>query len=250
MPDCPTTLILVGHGTRNEPGISEFHAVARWVAERLPGWPVEPAFLELAQPSLSDSLRRATEAGAQQVVVAPLLLFAAGHAKRDLPHAIAAALEGHRELEVRLAPHLGCHPALLELSALRYADSLANRPLVRASDTLLLMVGRGSRDPTANSEMAMFSRLRCEAEGVGWGETCFAALAEPSLERALAIVGRMPFRRVVIQPHLLFQGELLASIRHTVEVGVRRWPGIEWVLTSHLGSHPLLAEAIVARVTG
>ena len=49
------------------------------------------------------------------------------------------------------------------------------------TDTLLLMIGRGSHDASANAEAWQFARLRWEAEPVGWLEIGYAAMTEPSL---------------------------------------------------------------------
>jgi sirohydrochlorin ferrochelatase len=118
-------------------------------------------------------------------------------------------------------------------------------PAVPSAETLLLMVGRGSHDPDANGEMARFARLRAEKLPVGWLEVCFTAMAEPSLSRALELVAALPLARIVVQPHLLFRGELLERVRATVDNWGRQFPDREWIVTSHLGSHPLLCEAVL-----
>lgn len=243
-------LLIVGHGTRNPAGIAEFQETVECVARRLPHAIVEGGFLELAEPTIAAAYDRAIERGARQIAAAPLVLFAAGHAKQDIPAALAAAASKHGLPIPRQLPHLGCHPAIIQLSVHRYDEAVAQLPGMADSQTLLLMVGRGSTDAQANSEMARFARLRWEAHHVGWHEICFAALTEPRLDRAMAMCARLPFRRVLVQPHLLFQGELLRGIRHTVQMLSRRWPDAEWVVTEHLGPDELLIEAIVEEVRG
>ena len=83
----------------------------------------------------------------------PLLLFAAAHAKHDIPAAVQLAATAFPELTTHQLPHLACHPLLLELSALRYRQSLADaekagQKAIAASDTLLVLIGRGSLDET------------------------------------------------------------------------------------------------------
>lgn len=243
-------LLVVGHGTRDPAGIAEFQETVERVARRLPHAIVEGGFLELATPTIAAAYDRAIERGARQIAAAPLVLFAAGHAKQDIPAVLAAAASKHGLPIPRQLPHLGCHPAIVRLSVQRYDEAVAQLSGIADSHTLLLMVGRGSTDSQANSEMARFARLRWEARRIGWYESCFTALTEPSLERAMAMCARLPFRRVVVQPHLLFQGELLHSIRHTIETQSRRWPDIEWVATEHLGPDELLVDAVVEEVRG
>ncbi len=126
-------LLLVGHGTRDARGLAEFQTIARRVAEVADGFLVEACYLELAEPSIATAMRRLLERGVRRVTVAPLLLFAAGHAKRDIPGAVEAArAEGGRrkaegggkkfgaegnELVVDYVGALECHEKIVELSA-------------------------------------------------------------------------------------------------------------------------------------
>ncbi|HEV7221142.1 MAG TPA: sirohydrochlorin chelatase [Pirellulales bacterium] len=242
-------LLIVGHGTRDPEGRAEFLATARAIAAQSPGAIVEPCFLELAEPTIASAVGRLVERGADEnLTVVPLLLFAAGHAKIDLPAAAAEAAAKYPKLQVRQAAPLGCHPALVELSKRRYLEAVKNLPGAADNETLLLVVGRGSRDASANAELARFARLRFEACAAGWLETCFAAMAEPSLERALPLVARLPFGRVAVQPHLLFRGELLSRIRQTVEGFAAEQRHMEWLIAPHLGPDRLVAEAALAAI--
>ena len=64
-------------------------SVADLVGESLPGVPVALGFLEVIGPTIAEALAQLAAAGCRTVVAAPLLLFEAGHAKRDVPEAIA-----------------------------------------------------------------------------------------------------------------------------------------------------------------
>lgn len=243
----PSGLLIVGHGTRDAAGQAEFLALAQTVASICGPWVVEPCFLELAEPTISAGIARLIERGvAERITVAPLLLFAAGHAKSDIPQAVAREAAKHAGLRLRQTAHLGVHPALIELSKRRYEETLGGLAPRAEGETLLVFVGRGSRDATANAELAQFARLRWEARPTGWLQTCYAAMAEPSLDRALEFAVRLPFRRVIVQPHLLFRGELLSRIAQTVTAFAAEHPQIEWAVTPHLGPDRLVAEALAA----
>lgn len=238
-------LLIVGHGTREPAGLAEFHELFKLVARQAGDRVVESCFLELAEPTIAEGVRRAVERGVRRLTVLPLLLFSAGHAKRDIPAALAAQLASYPGLEIHQARPLESHPAIIELSVIRYRAAIANLSPTPDSETLLLMVGRGSHDPEANAEMARFARLRWEREPVGWLEIGFLAMAEPSLERALQLVSEMPFSRVVVQPHLLFRGRLLSEVWNAVERIRHSSPQMEWVVTEHLGPQSLLAQAVI-----
>jgi sirohydrochlorin cobaltochelatase len=235
-----TALVIIGHGTRDPQGVAEFRELVAKVAAAAPEWIVEPCFLELAEPDVALGLDRAVERGATEIVAFPLLLFAAGHAKRDVPELLTEASRRHPSVSFRQAPHLGCHADLIDLSVQRFRE--CDPPA--AESTLLLLIGRGSYDLTTNAEMAQFARLRWEAERTAWYEVGFTAMAEPGLDRAIAVAGGMPFSHVVVQPHLLFAGELLERINVALEQAATRFPEKSWSLTPHLGPSDLLVSAV------
>src|SRR6185437_8531830 len=149
----------------------------------------------LAEPSIEQGVARLIERGVRRIVVQPLLLFSAGHAQRDIPQAVQVAIEkvtarrSAPKLEsaplVSQVPVLGCHPQLVELSSRRYCEARSRLDAARkvpSAETLLLMVGRGSLDAAANAEFARFARLRYEHERPGGLETCFVAMAHPTLD--------------------------------------------------------------------
>ncbi len=240
-------LLLVGHGTRDTRGQREFAETASGVAKRLPGIPVAHGFLELATPTIGEALGKLARNGIKGLTIAPMLLVDAGHAKRDIPRAVALAAEPFRELTYRVSRPYGCHESILELSARRFDEALAELPKRKAADTALVIVGRGSRDPETPGEMRYFGELRQERVGVGAVRIGFLAMAEPSLGDALSEAGASGARRVVVQPHLLFHGELVARISSEVDRCRSLYPKIEWVVTQHLGPHELLVDATIER---
>jgi sirohydrochlorin cobaltochelatase len=179
---------------------------------------VEPAFLEMQQPDIRAAVGRLLDRGIARLVTVPLLLFAAGHAKRDIPFAVHSALRlksaGH--IEHFQAPHLGCHPALVELSQRRMQEATEDCVNhVEPSKMCLLLVGRGSTDDSATAEMHHFAQMRqaiCDLKT----EVAFLAMARPLLSDQLRHVDCQGYRRVIVQPHLLFDGELVESINQQV----------------------------------
>lgn len=251
--------MLIGHGTRQSAGREEFLEAVELVRRRLPQKNIEPAFLELCEPDIPTAMSRLVSAGATRIVAHPVLLFAAGHARRDIPEALAVAASQHPHVEVRQAPHLGCHPALIELSKQRFLEAFAECDVqapgsaetpagVPAPSRRVgwLMVGRGSSDASALAEMQAFVDLRLRQTPVFRAETCFLAVAQPRLEEAIERMAESDATHVVVQPHLLFFGELMAHVRAAVEAAQRRGDKV-WRAADHLGPAPQLVEAICGR---
>jgi sirohydrochlorin ferrochelatase len=247
-----TAILLIGHGTRDAAGIDEFLELARMLSERMTPIAVFHCFLELAEPTIGEAVLAAVDAGARDIVAMPVLLFAAGHAKSDIPSALASAVNriaGERgiEVSVRQTEVLECHPKLLELSALRFDEAISSETELPAATTCLVMVGRGSFDAEAIAAMHRFTALRAEASPVHHAEAAFIAMATPKYGDALRGVATKGFARVVVQPHLLFAGELLKELQYCVAALTKEFPGTQWMLTSHLGPHALLTDALESK---
>jgi sirohydrochlorin cobaltochelatase len=244
-----TGLLLVGHGTREAVGVEEFLQTAAQVAELAGATPVEPCFLEFAEPTIAEGFQRLVERSATRIVVVPVLLFAAGHARRDIPLAVAEVSSKFPHVEVTQAAHLGCHANLLELSSLRYQSALIGAEELVGDATTLVLVGRGSHDADATAEMHRFASLRGETRErqAARVEVGFVAMATPRFTDVLEAAAQAPARRVVIQPHLLFGGVLLDRIAHTAAEFAARYPSQQWLAAPHLGPHPLVAAAILSR---
>lgn len=254
MPETPTRdafrsrsdvgVLVVGHGTRSEQGCREFLDVVAMLARRLSPLPVEAGFLEIAEPSLEKAIDLLAKKDLENIVVAPLLLFAAGHAKQDIPNRVHRTIESLRMISpVQMAP-LGRAAPIVELSHRRYQRAVDVRSYVPPSQTALLLVGRGSRDEEASAEMRAFSKERAALTDFARVETCFLAMAEPSLEESIEQLGASGFARIVVQPHLLFHGELMQRLALTTEEASIHSPSTEWVIADYLGPHILIVDAV------
>ncbi len=246
-------ILLVGHGTRDAAGVEELLTTARRVAQTRPEAAVEPCFLELADPPIAVAAARLAQRGANAIVVMPLLLLAAGHAKRDVPRAVAAALAPFPQITSTQAGHLGCHPAILQQSATRFYEAIRDHTRSRFGEpsrpeTALVLVGRGSYDDDANREMHQFARLAPQSASVAEVAVCFFAMAQPSLEETLENIAAIRYPRVVVQPHLLFDGFLLAGIRAAVAVCAAKHPVTQWITADRLGPTAQVSHAIWERI--
>jgi sirohydrochlorin cobaltochelatase len=243
-------LLVVGHGTADSVGAAETHRVAELVGESLPGVPVALGFLEVIGPTIAESLARLAAAGCRTVVAAPLLLFEAGHAKRDVPEAIAEPAAALGVSVVRAGP-LGCHPAIVELARWRRAEACAGREPVAPATTALVMVGRGSSDPTAPAQLAELTEMTLSAESRPRRVLAgFVAAARPTVPEALARAGEPSdgeIRRIIVQPHLLFRGHVEEQVEAAVAAARAARPGLEWLTVPRLGPDPLVVRAVVER---
>src|SRR3712207_5595023 len=107
-------LLVVGHGRRDPRGAEEFHELISLIRAREPVLRVEGGFIELSRPPISECVNRLVEGGSREICAVPLMLFAAGHAKGDIPATLVREKRDHPEVSFRYGRALGIRPELLE----------------------------------------------------------------------------------------------------------------------------------------
>ncbi|MDN3357456.1 sirohydrochlorin chelatase [Actinomadura sp. DC4] len=234
-----TPLLLVGHGTRDEAGVAEFARFAERLRARLPV-DVAGGFIELSPPPLTDAVAELYAAGHRHVAAVPLVLVAAGHAKGDMPAALARERERHPGLTYAYGRPLGPHPTLLALLEERL-DAVLDR--ADRADTAVLLVGRGSTDPDANAEVCKAARLLWEGRGLAMVETAFVSLARPGVPEGLERCRLLGAERIVVLPYFLFPGVL----PDRVVAEARSYEGAEVRCAEVIGDCDGLADLVVER---
>lgn len=240
-------MLLVGHGTRDDRGVAEFLQLAQMVTSRLPDVAVEAGFLELASPTISDALQRLVDRGVNDVVVVPLLLFAAGHAKQDIPNEVGNAAASFCHLKVRQAEPLGCHKQILAASAERFFASLQCTGDASVADVALVMASRGSSDSAAIAHVHHLSKLRCELTPVADCRVGFMAVAQPTIGEALQSAEESDCETIVVQPHLLFHGKVFQDLQAKLAEAQARATNKRLVLAKYLGPCEEVAIAAIER---
>jgi sirohydrochlorin ferrochelatase len=111
----PLAVIVVDHGSRRSEANESLESFVRSCGHRLAYPIVEPAHMELAEPSIATAFDRCVEAGAATVVVAPYFLGPGSHWDRDIPELAAAAAARHPDVRWLVAAPLGPDPRLMDL---------------------------------------------------------------------------------------------------------------------------------------
>ena len=245
----PTRGVMVcGHGSRSGAAVAEFAKVAEGLRGRFGDWPVEHGYLEFANPVIRDGLDALRAKGCDEILAVPGMLFAAAHAKNDIPTVLNTYAAEHG-IRVRYGRELGVDPKMIAAAADRVRAALeAAGGDVPLHETCLVVIGRGASDPDANSNVAKITRMLWEGMGFGWAETGYSGVTFPLVEPCLERVARLGFRRVVVFPYFLFAGILIDRIRgFTGEVAARH-PQIEWVEAGYLNDHPQVIATFEQRV--
>lgn len=242
-------VMVCGHGSRDPEAVEEFEAVARGIMQRVPQFPAEYGFLEFARPIIREGLDRLRERGIGRVLAVPGMLFAAGHAKDDIPSVLNAYQREHPGLIINYGRELAVDLKLLRAAAdrIEQAERIIARKVARA-DTLLLVVGRGTSDPDANSNISKVARMLWEGMGFGWAEVCYSGVAFPLVGPGLEHAARLGYRRIIVFPYFLFTGILVKRIHAIADEMAERYPEIEFLKAPYLGDHPLVLDSFAERV--
>ena len=241
--------MVCGHGSRDTGAVEEFQAVAQGLKERLPQYETDWGFLEFATPVIRTGLDALRAKGIRKVLAVPGMLFAAGHAKNDIPSVLNAYQTQNPELEISYARELGIDLKLIRAAGERVEDALQKAgDGVSREDTLLVVVGRGASDPDANSNVAKVTRMLWEGLGLGWAETAYSGVTFPLVEPGLEHATRLGYKRIVVFPYFLFTGILVQRIYHYTDIVAAKHPEIEFIKASYLNDHPLVLDAFAERV--
>jgi sirohydrochlorin cobaltochelatase len=238
--------MICGHGSRNRFAVAEFAHLARQLEERLHPVPVAHGYLEFARPILREGLERLQKEGVRHILALPAMLFAAGHAKNDIPSVLNtfAAATG---LRIDYGRELGVDLGMIQAAGARIRgcleeansqDRREGKEPVPNHDTLLVVVGRGSSDPDANSNVAKVTRMLVEGFGFGWGETLYSGVTFPLVEPGLRQVLKLGYRRVVVFPYFLFSGVLVSRIVQHSNAVAAEHPEVQMLHAPYLGDHP------------
>jgi sirohydrochlorin cobaltochelatase len=244
-----TAVFVCGHGSRDPDAIREFELVAKGIRQRLPDYDVETGYLEFARPIIHEGLKKLVDRGANRILAVPGMLFAAAHVKNDLPWELNSFTAANPGIRIAFGRELAIEPKLLTASAERIGQALERAGgAVPRAETLLVVVGRGTNDPDANSNVSKVARMLWEGMGFGWAETAYSGVAHPRVGAALERAVKLGFRRIVVFPYFLFTGILVKRIYVETDAAAARHPEVEFVKADYLRDHALVLDSFAERV--
>lgn len=108
-------VIIVDHGSRRDESNQLLLKVADALRDASGLRIVEPAHMELAEPSIQTAFDRAVEQGASWVVVHPYFLSPGRHWHQDIPRLTREAARKHANTRYLVTAPLGLHPLMLQI---------------------------------------------------------------------------------------------------------------------------------------
>ncbi len=241
-------LCLLGHGSRDPDGIEEFLILWQKLRERKFCQITEAGFLEFAKPTVAEALSTCRSNGIKNIIILPSILFSGEHTQRDIPNAIREIFQYHPEINLIFSEPLGTQPEIMKVCQERIeeGEKSSNKPILR-SETLLMVVGHGSRDTDFNSQVKKnLSRLGTK---LGFGKTVirFAGASQHSLEYMRQNFNPQKFHRVILLPFFLFTGLWVKRVRALADTFKEKHPDIEFLKAPCLNHHDMIVDALIQR---
>ena len=248
-----TGIMICGHGSRNQNAAKEFPTLSEGLKERYPEYAIEYGYLEFCNPVIHSGLDRLKERGIKRVLAVPGMLFAAGHAKNDIPSVLNTYQAANLEMSIEYGSELGVDLKMIKAASHRIEEAIVdadkeNGKAVSRHETLLMVVGRGSSDPDANSNVSKITRMLWEGMGFGWAETCYSGVTFPLVEPGLEHAAKLGYKRIIVFPYFLFTGVLIKRIFNYTDDVAARHPNVEFVKAGYLSNHPLVLDTFEDRL--
>ncbi len=240
-------IVLCGHGSRDPQAVKEFINVVDKIKSRIPNIPVTFGFLEFNRPIITEALDQLINLGVERVIALPAMLFAAGHTKNDIP-AVLNKYSAENGVPIQYGRELGLNSLMIGAAGARLKEVIDSNPIFPISETLLVVAGRGSSDPDANSNVCKITRMLVEGLGFGWGETVFSGVTFPLVDPGLRHVLKLGFKRVILLPYFLFSGVLVSRVRdHSLRVSNDN-PDVQFLNASYLSDQDFVIETFMERI--
>ncbi|MEM0898403.1 MAG: sirohydrochlorin chelatase [Pseudomonadota bacterium] len=243
-------ILICGHGSRAKSAEEEFALLAKGLRARYPGLPVEYGFLEYSAPNIHMALDDLREAGVTEIDAVPGMLFAATHAKNDIPSVLTTYAEKHPHLTINYGRELGLHPQMIAAFQARIVEALSVDHVHAGDlyDTMLVVVGRGTSDTLANAEAAKLTRIVTENLGFGWAETVYSGVTYPSVGRGLEVALKLGYQRIVVAPYFLFSGRLIDRIYGYIDRVAETAPTVQFLKAHYLADQAHVIDTFVERI--
>ena len=119
-------IVIVDHGSRREESNRMLLELVALFRHRGGYTIVEPAHMELAEPSLATAYARCVQQGAELVVIHPYFLLPGRHGRVDIPRLAAAAAAEHPGTRFLVTEPLGLHPLMADVIRERIEECLAD----------------------------------------------------------------------------------------------------------------------------
>jgi len=119
-------ILLVAHGSRRPESNAEVFELARQLKSdsSINADIVGAAFLDIAEPSIPEGIRKCVDLGATSITLLPYFLNSGRHVISDIPEIVSNIRKEIPQVSIKIAPHLGESGLMTDL-LMRILQSMA-----------------------------------------------------------------------------------------------------------------------------
>lgn len=234
-------VLYVSHGSRRKEATEEARHFLQTVHQQIEVSLFEICFLELAEPDVLEGIERLVKKGAVKIAVLPVLLLSAGHYFKDIPEELDKAKARYPHIEISYGEPLGVQETIVDV----LVDRIRQLDATIDTETNILLVGRGSRDPDTKISIEKIASMLAEKTGVPLVDTCYLAALSPRFEEGLEASLKKKGKTIVV-PYLWFTGILVQSMEQKIQEAQE--DGYDVRLASYLNDHPNMIHSTMVRV--
>jgi sirohydrochlorin ferrochelatase len=193
------------------------------------------------------AVERLYQKGVRTIYALPVILFAGAHAKNDIPYELNTLQSYYPDLTIKMGKHIGVSSFLLELAKKRIEEAATPLPKLDRKECGLMVIGRGTTDPDANSDVHKLASMLWEGMGFGFTMVAYSGTAYPSIKEALPMFDKLGFKRTYVIPFFFFTGVLLERIYDTV-AEFSTASDNDYIKTDAFGTDELILKAFDERL--
>ncbi|OLO42773.1 sirohydrochlorin chelatase [Alkalihalophilus pseudofirmus] len=237
-------ILFIGHGTKKREGNEQLLQFVDSMKDDISCPIVETCFLEFSHPTIREGIKRCIERGATKVAIVPMMFFSAGHAKIHIPVEIDEAKEMYPNVQFTYGRPIGIHDKVFDILQSRLKDVGFFQD---QKDVGILLVGRGSSDADANSDLYKIGRLLSEKVNMVNVELSFIGVTSPTVEEGVNRSIKLGAKKIFIIPYFFFTGILMDRMTEKLENFQNAHPNLQFAMTEFFGFHPELKTIFIER---
>lgn len=237
-------ILFVGHGSKDPNGNEEIIQFVEQVKRDYTQPIIETCFLEFAAPDILQGIDNCIKRGATSVSLVPMMFLAAGHSKIHIPVAIDEAKEKYPLVNFTYGRPVGIHHRIIDM----LESCLLEQGLTsETEDAVVLLIGRGSSDPDANSDLYKIGRLLSERLGHLPVEMAYIGVTNPTVEAGVEKAIKLGAKKVFLVPYLFFTGVLMNRMHDKLATFKEQYKAQQFQMTDYFGFRDEVKEVFKDR---
>jgi Zn-finger protein len=119
-----TGIVILGHGSKLQKTKNTIDKTIKIIKSKFELTNILPAYLQLCQPSLDESIKNLVIKGCQRIIISPFFLFEGNHVTRDIPEVIKQEVNRYPKVNFIYTKNLGHDARITEVVLDRIREAI------------------------------------------------------------------------------------------------------------------------------